>query len=97
MAARYRTLIEAPEFAAQLDFLTKLYPAWVIEPTLMGLLWGIATNPQEYDRATWNIRVAKSRSFGSVPKLVIFFQVQSENEVLLLWIDEERKIEELLE
>ena len=62
---RYRTLVERPEYAAQLDFLVGVYGASAMEPTLLGLLWGVITKAEEYDQVTWNIRVAKSRSFGA--------------------------------
>jgi len=94
-APRHRTLIEQPEYAAQLDFLAGIYSVAAIELTLLGLLWGITTNAEEYNRVTWNIREAKSRSFGAIPPLVIFFQIKDDNEVLLLWIDEASRADEI--
>ena len=43
---------------------------------LTGLLSSISANPQAYDRASWHIRVAKSRQFGlTIPMFRIFFQI----------------------
>ncbi len=86
---RYRTLIETPEYSAQFALITKRHSVEVIESTLMGIFWGIATNPEKYDKVTWNIYVAKSHSFNpAIPMLKIFFGIENENEVLLLWIEE---------
>jgi hypothetical protein len=68
----------------------------------MGLLWGIATNPRAYDKTTWAIYQAKSRSLGLVsPTFRILFQIQNEYEdneqVLLLWIEEMSATEEILD
>lgn len=97
MAAPFRTLIEAPEYTAQLDYIVRAHPLEIIEPILLALLWGVASNPEGYDRVTWNIRIAKSRSFELIgPRLVVLFQIKTEDEVLLLWIDELSKMEEFL-
>ena len=97
---RYRTLIETPEFSAQFDAIIERHSLSVIGPVLDGLLWGIASNPKEYDRGTWNIRIAKSRALGlTVPRLQIYFQVQNEGQsneaVLLLWVEESSPTNEL--
>lgn len=95
---RHRTLVETPEYTAQRDAIVTKYSDDVIDPPLNGLLWGIATNPDQYDRATANIYRALSRSLGlTIPILRIFFAIENKAEdneyVLLLWIEE---VEEML-
>ncbi|MBV9759141.1 MAG: hypothetical protein JO340_01140 [Acidobacteriaceae bacterium] len=95
---RYRTLVETDEYTAQRDAILAKYSEDVIGGPLNGLLWGIATNPDQYDRATANIYQAVSRVFGlTIPVLRIFFGIENrgtDNEhVLLLWIEE---VEEIL-
>ncbi len=90
---RYRTLVETSEYTAQRDAIIAKYGNAVIESPLNGLLWGIATHPDRYDRASANIYRALSRSLGlTVPILRIFFGIENKGEdneyVLLLWIDE---------
>src|SRR5437764_15326199 len=95
---RYRTLIETPEYSAQLASITERYSTDLIEATLMGIFWGLATNPEKYDKVTWNIYVAKTESFNpAIPRLKIFFGIQNENAVLLLWVEEMSNAEDLLE
>lgn len=99
---RYRTLEELPEFTAQFDFIIHRYSEEVIGPVLAGIMWGIATNPQAYDKTVGSIRVAKSRSLGlTIPTFRIFFQIvdeRQENErVLLCWIDETNTSDEITE
>ena len=75
---RYRTLVETPEYTAQRDAISAKYSDQVIGPPLNGLLWGIATNPDQYDRATANIYRALSRSLGlTVPILRVFFAIEN--------------------
>jgi hypothetical protein len=100
---RYRTLIEKDEYSKQLDGLLDRYSAQqdLLEYIINGLLWGIATNPQAYDRTTWRVRWAPSNSFGAkLPAFVIVFQIQNEGledeHVLLLWIDELSAIRDVL-
>jgi hypothetical protein len=45
-----RTLIETEEYTAQLDELAARYSIDVLESALLGLLWGIATNPHKYEQ-----------------------------------------------
>ena len=96
---RYRTLVETSEYTAQRDAIVTQYSDEVIGPPLSGLLWGIATNPDQYEKATAKIYRALSRSLGlTVPILRIFFGIENKAEdneyVLLLWIEE---VEEMLE
>lgn len=95
---RHRTLVETPEYSAQRDAIAAKYSEEVIGPPLNGLLWGIATNPDQYDRATVNMYRALSRSLGlTIPVLRIFFGIENQGaddeHVLLLWIEE---VEEML-
>jgi len=46
----FRTLIETPEYTGQLTYLAVKYSPELIEGALMGLQWGIATNPEGYER-----------------------------------------------
>ena len=64
---------------------------------LLGLLWGIATNPQKYEKVTGNICRAKSRSFNDGPCFRIIFEIVDESKVGLLWIEEIGSTEELTE
>jgi hypothetical protein len=95
---RYRTLVETPEYSVQRDTIVAKYSDEVLGPPLRGLLWGIATNPSQYDKATANIYRALSRSLGlTVPILGIFFGIENkgtDNEyVLLLWMEEVNEME----
>ena len=95
---RYRELVETPEYSAQLDSLVERYSVEILEAALMGVLWGIATNPEEYSRGTWNIRQAKTRSFDALhPSLVILFEIADQNKVLLRWIEEISALDETLD
>src|ERR1700733_3061213 len=87
-APRYRTLVETPEYEAQLESLAQTYSDETLEVFLLGLLWGIAANPEKYDKVTWSIYTAKSRSFDDGPSFRVFFEIVDENKVLLLWIEE---------
>ena len=99
--ARYRELVETPEYTAQLDALVERFSIEILESALMGVLWGVATNPEVYDRGTWNIRRAKSRSFDalfqSFPSFVILFTITDQNTVTLLWIEEVTAISEAMD
>jgi hypothetical protein len=68
----YRTLVEADEYTAQLSHLEARYSREVLEAALMGLLWGMATNSEQYDKVTWNIYAAKSRPLN-LTRFRIFF------------------------
>lgn len=99
---RYRTLIELPEYSAQIDAIVGRHSPDVIAPVLSGLLWGIASNPRAYERLSWNIRIAKSRSLNlATPRLLILFQIENEGEdneqILLCWVQESSPIDEILE
>ena len=95
---RYRTLAEAPEYQAQAESLAQVFSDETLEAALLGILWGIATNPEQYDRVTWNIRVAKSRSFDAEhPCFRMFFEIVDDDKVLLLWIEEIGGTEEIVE
>ncbi len=95
---RYRTLVETPEYTAQRDAIVSKYSEEVLGPPLTGLLWGIATNPDQYDKVTAHIYRALSRSLGlTIPVVRIFFGIENKGDnehVMLLWIEE---IEEMLE
>lgn len=93
---RYRELVETPEYTAQLEHLAQTYSDGVIEPILQGIFWGMATNPRAYDRVTGSMWEARSRSFNELdPRFRIFFGLPNEAQVLLLWIEEIRDIDEL--
>jgi TolB-like protein len=87
--ARYRELVETDEYFFQLDYLAQRYSDAVLDAALMAVLWGIATNPDQYDKVTGRIYVAKSRSFRPLcPRLRLFFQLIDDHRVLMLWIEE---------
>ena len=96
-APRYRTLVETPEYVAQLESLAQAYSDETLEVFLLGLLWGIAANPEKYDKVTGNIYLAKSRSFDAGPCFRLFFEIVDENKVGLLWIEEIGGTEEIME
>jgi hypothetical protein len=96
---RHRTLVESAQYSEQFDAIMEKYASGVIRSVLAGLLWGISTNPEAYERTTWNFRIAKSRSLGgTIPTFNIFFQIENEGaedeRVLLRWIEEATLIEE---
>lgn len=93
---RYRTLVETPEYNAQLESFATKYSDELLEAALMGVLWGIATNPERYDRVTGRIWRAQSRSFDPRhPCFKIFFGIPNESDVLLMWIEEISGTEEI--
>lgn len=94
--APYRELVETPEYTAQLEHLAQTYSDAVLEPILQGIFWGMATNPRAYDRITGAMWEARSRSFNELdPCFRIFFGLPNETQVLLLWIEEIRGIDQL--
>ena len=96
--ATHRTIVEEPLYAAQLDAIREQYSSERVDSALDGLMWGIAQNPEKYDRVTWNIFQAVNRTFGSrAPQLRIFFSLKGDNEVTLQWIEEMTAMDEILE
>jgi hypothetical protein len=98
---RRSTLQETAEFSAQIDEIVARHSREVILPVLTGLLDGIAKNPKVFERATWNVRVAKSDPLGlTVPTFTVVFQIQNEEQedeyVLLLWIQENDPADEIM-
>jgi len=96
------TLQEAPEFSAQVDAIITRHSRDVILPVLEGLFDGIAKNPRVFERAAWNVRVAKSDPLGlTVPTFRVVFQIQNEKQgdeyVLLLWIQEDDPEQDIME
>ena len=88
--------METPEYEAQIEFLAQQYSDETLESALVAMLWGLATNPEEYDRITQSIRVAKSRSFDEErPRFRIFFEIVDNSTVLLVWIEEIGATEEI--
>lgn len=99
---RFLTLVETEEYSAQCDALLGRYSFQVLQPILDGLQWGIATNPQAYDRTTWDTRQAISRDLGlTIPRIKIIFQIQNEGledeQILLLWIEDMSSLSEIME
>lgn len=98
--AVYRTLKESSEFSAQYDSIMEKHSVSVIGPVIDGLLWGIASGPKGYDKVTWNIRMGRSDNLGlTIPQVTIFFSIENEDQsdehILLLWIEELGSIDEL--
>jgi hypothetical protein len=91
-----RTLVETEEYTAQLDALADQYSVDVFEAALLGLLWGIATNPQKYEKVTGSVYQAKSRSFDALrPSLRVLFSIEDDHRVILMWVEEIDSIDEL--
>jgi hypothetical protein len=99
---RYRTLVESEQYTALFDMIAAKYPAHILRRLLSGVMWGIAKNPQAYNRVLGGIRIAKTRSFGQAfPTFSVLFQIQNEGEddenVLLKWIEEASANDEAIE
>ena len=85
----YRERIETPEYQAQFDMLLAKYSAEMLENSLLGVLWGISTKPEAYERMIGSMHTAKSESYSSeVPNFRILFNIESNHRVLMLWIEE---------
>jgi hypothetical protein len=94
--ARYRTFLETPEYSDQFESIAQTYSDELLETLLLGLFWGIASNPEQYDKISWNIRRARSTSFDPEdPRFDVLFEIKDENTVGLLWIQETSGIDEL--
>src|SRR5689334_10870035 len=88
-APTYRERVETKEYEAQFDMLVAKYSAEVLENALLGVLWGISTNPEEFGRPFGHIYSAKTSSHSSeMPDFRIYYSVESEGRVLMLWIEE---------
>jgi hypothetical protein len=96
--AQYRELLETEEYSAQLESFAQSYSDEVLEAALQGVLWGIATDPERYERVTPNIRMARSRAFNDDdPCFKIFFGIPDADHAVLMWIEEIKDTEEMLE
>jgi hypothetical protein len=96
---RYRTSREADEFSAQFDSLVARYSQEQMEDWLRGVFWGLTTNAEQYDRVLGRIREAKSSTYDEAlrPCFRIFFSIEDESHILLLWIEEIADTEDILE
>lgn len=66
------------------------------------MFWGLATNPQGYEKLWGPIRIAKTRSLGlDLPIFRVFFQIENEGKdderILLCWIEEIDAIDEIMD
>lgn len=94
--ARYRTFVEAPEYSDQFESIAQIYSDEVLETLLLGVFWGMATNAEQYDKVTWNIRRARSTSPDPEdPRFDILFEINDENTIGLLWFEEIGSIDDL--
>jgi hypothetical protein len=94
--ARYRSLVEAPEYTDQFESLAQIYSDEVIEDRLLGVLWGLATNAEQYERVTGHIRRARTKSFSDEePDFDILFEIRDADTIGLLWIQETGGIDQL--
>ena len=77
--------------------LVERYSSDMMDKALAGVFWGMGTDPRQFEKVTWNIYQAKSRPMGlSVPMFKIEFGMgESDNEVVLMWIEEVARIEEI--
>ncbi len=95
-AARYRTFVEAPEYSEQFESIAQTYSDEVIEQLLLGAFWGMATNAEQYERVTGNIRRARTASPDQGdPRFDVLFEIRDENTIGLLWIQEIGGLEQL--
>jgi hypothetical protein len=85
---RYRERVETKEYQAQYDDLAQKYTAEMLENALRGVFWGITTRAEEFPRYTGLIYRAQTESRSSeVPRFRIFFSIESDHRVLMLWIE----------
>lgn len=82
---------ESPEFTAQLESLGDVRGC---DEALIGLQWGIITDPEDFDIVPGfsKLRVAKTDVFkrrtGNIPRLRIFFVYERHSDIIdLLWIE----------
>jgi hypothetical protein len=95
-APRYRTFVEAPEYSQQFESIAQTYSDEVLERLLNGVFWGMATNPEEYERVAANIRRARTRSPDPHdPRFDVLFEIKDVDTVGLLWIEEISALEDL--
>jgi hypothetical protein len=95
-APRYRTFVETPEYSGQFESIAQTYSDEVLETLLNGVFWGMATNPEEYERVTANIRRARTTSPDpDDPRFDILFEINDENTIGILWIEEISALEDL--
>ena len=93
---RHRTFVEAPQYSEQFETIAQTYSDEVLETLLLGVFWGLATNAEQYDKITWNLRRARSTSFHPEdPRFDIFFEIRDDDTIGLLWIQEIGGMEEL--
>jgi hypothetical protein len=93
---RYRSFVETPEYSDQFESIAQTYSDEVLERLLLGVFWGLATNPEQYDKITWNLRRARTMSFDQEdPRFDILFEIRDDDTIGLLWIQETGGIEEL--
>jgi hypothetical protein len=93
---KYRELVETEEYSAQLEDFARRYSDAILEPLLMGVLWGIANHPEQYEKVTPNIRQARSRSLNEgEPCFKILFSIENQDKVVLMWIEEIIGIDEI--
>lgn len=95
-APRHRTFVETPEYSVQFESIAQTYSDEVIETILLGVFWGLATNAEQYERVTANIRRAKTTSPDpDDPHFYVLFEIKDENSIGLLWIEEISGLEQL--
>ena len=52
-------------------------------------MWGIRTDPEGYEKYTWNIYAAKSKPLGGIPPFTILFGIEPKDDVVvLMWIED---------
>lgn len=86
MAGKIRTLIESEEYRIAFQ---KIGDAKRLDDALIGLTEAIAINPADWEIVPGfkTIRLARSASIKGVPRLRIWFSVQSPDEILLRFIE----------
>lgn len=86
--ANQRTLIESLEFS---KLLAEIGDIKRLDEVLCGLCWSLSKNPEGWSVVTGfkTIRLAKTDGYGNTPVLSLWFRIISDNEVLLLAIEQD--------
>lgn len=89
---KYRTLIESEEFSEQCRAFGGTYR---IEQALAAVTWVLSARPEAYPVISGlkTTRLVTTDRFtdseGTIPRLRVYFKVLNEDEVELLWIEED--------
>ena len=79
-----RTLRESDEYRAQLK---KIGNAERLDDALRMPTWVLARRPEIHPEIAGSVRLLKTTALGGVPALNIFFRIEDDGTVLLLYIE----------